>query len=103
MTKKEFYNNKIDFIINQCKFLKKYYKKGTTFDQIENELNNLKEFNAFLHRVIDQKESEIKRYESYRNKYYNLKNNINKPAAAIGGIKDQFGRSVNKRFYFPFT
>lgn len=99
MTKEEIYNNKIDFIINQCKFLRKYYKKGQAFDQIETELKNIKEFNAFLHRVIDQKEIEVKRYEGYRTKYYNLKNKNSLVTHKSG--RDEKNRLYNIP-YFPF-
>lgn len=96
-------NKKIDFIINQMNFLKKYYNKTKSFEMIEKELNEIKEFNAFLHRVIDTKEQEIKRYESYRSKYYDLKDSLRSRRKKPYTQKDEYGRPLDKKFYFPFV
>lgn len=100
-SKKEFYDKKIDFVINQLSFVSKYLKKQTLIENVKKQLLELKEFNNFLHRVIDQKEQEIKRYEGYRKKYYDL---LHKKTAGYvkAGEVDDYGRDLNKRFYFPF-
>ena len=99
--KLEYYHKKIDFIINQLTFVSKYLKKQTLINNVINQLNELKQFNNFLHNVIDHKEKEIKRYEGYRKKYYDLLNEKRSGFKKSGAV-DQYGRDINKRFYFPF-
>ena len=93
-------DKKIEFIKSQLSFLSKYYNKKKSFDNLQVQLDELKEFNAFLHRVIDTKEHEVKRYEGYKRKYENLKKGV--PNKIASG-SDKYGRSLNKSFYFPFV
>lgn len=102
-TDKVYYSKKIDFIISQLNYLKKYYKKTASFINLISQLNELKEFNEFLHRVIEQKEKDIKYYEQYKTKYHNLKDRIYKSDTNKYKVRDRYGRPVDQKTYFPFV
>ena len=102
MNKKDYYSKKIDFIISQLNYLKKYYKKTSSFINLISQLNELKEFNVFLHKVIEQKEQDIKYYETYKTRYYNLKDSLYSPKSKYK-VRDKYGRPTDKKFNFPFV
>ena len=100
-TKQKYFKGKIINMINNINFLKQYSKKTKLLEIIEKDLIELQEFNDFLHRVIDQKESDIKYYQTFKTKYWDLKDDIREGNKQVVQ-RDQYGRDINKKFYFPF-
>lgn len=94
---------RLEKVKTDLSFLSKYYKKKSSFERLQNELEDCKTFILFLHDVIDEKEREIKRYEGYKTKYEHLKDSIrHKGSTYTTAPRDQYGRKMDKKFWFPF-